>query len=103
MPRKSKLERVVLTPEPSIGATENPDAFTQNIITPMENGNGANMPSPFAAGGQSNRIPELAAGAQGFQPEIRILTRLNNGDYAYDAQVRQWLDFNIVNCRLTVV
>ena len=78
----------MLTGNSSTGAANNPAAFTQNIITPMENGNGANMPSPFAAGSQANRIPELAAGAGGFQPEIRILSKQVDGNYAYDAQVR---------------
>ena len=65
-------------------------AFQQNIIAPIENGGGANMPSPFAAGGQTARIPELADGETGFKPEIRILTRAgDNGGYAYDAQVRK--------------
>ena len=52
------------------------------------------MPSPFAAGGQTNRIPELATGAaadgeEPYQPEIRILTKADdNGNYVYDDAVR---------------
>lgn len=82
-----------------IGFTENAATgvsnFQTNIIAPIENGGGANMPSPFAAGGQTARIPELADGesvngAPGYKPEIRILTRAgDNGGYAYDAQVRK--------------
>lgn len=65
--------------------------FQTNIITPLENGGGANMPSPFAAGGQTARIPELADGATGYKPEIRILTRADDtGAYTYDAQVRKF-------------
>ena len=64
--------------------------FQANIITPIENGGGDTNPSPFAAGGQTARIPELADGATGYKPEIRILTRAgDNGGYAYDAQVRK--------------
>ncbi len=70
--------------------------FQAKIIAAIENGGGANMPSPFAAGGQAARIPELADGesvngAPGFKPEIRILTRAdaNGGAYNYDAQVRK--------------
>ena len=67
--------------------------FQTNIIGPLENGNGANMPSPFAAGGQTSRIPELADGesvngAPGYKPEIRILTKADaSGNYAYDTEV----------------
>ncbi len=57
------------------------------MITPLENGNGANMPSPFGPGGQSERIPELAAGQNNFEPEIRIFTRMDNGAITYPAQV----------------
>ena len=69
------------------GFPNNPNAFTQNVITPLENGNGANMPSPFAAGGQTARIPELAVGQNNYQPEIRIFTRMDNGAITYPAQV----------------
>ena len=57
------------------------------MITPLENGNGANMPSPFAAGGQTDRIPELAVGQNNYQPEIRIFTRMDNGAITYPTQV----------------
>ena len=68
-----------------------PANFQQNIIAPIENGGGADMPSPFAAGGHTARIPELADGDTGFKPEIRILTRAGqNGGYAYDAQVSRF-------------
>lgn len=56
-------------------------------MNPLENGNGANMPSPFAAGGQTQRIPELADGDNGFKPEIRILALQENGQYNYDTEV----------------
>ena len=68
--------------------------FQTNIINPLENGGGANMPSPFAAGGQTSRIPELADresvnGAPGYKPEIRILTKADeSGSYVYDTEVR---------------
>ena len=63
--------------------------FQANIIAPIENGGGSTNPSPFAAGGQTARIPELGDGETGYKPEIRILTRAGaNGGYAYDAQVR---------------
>ena len=45
------------------------------------------MPSPFAAGGQTQRIPELADGDNGDKPEIRILTLQENGQYNYDHEV----------------
>lgn len=62
--------------------------FQTNIITPLEDGT-SKSPSPFAAGGQTARIPELADGATGFKPEIRILTRADDtGAFTYDAQVR---------------
>lgn len=56
-------------------------------MDPLENGNGADMPSPFAAGVQTQRIPELADGATGQKPEIRILTLQENGVYNYDVEV----------------
>ena len=64
--------------------------FQQNVIAPIENGGGVtNFPSPFAAGGQTARIPELGDGENGFKPEIRIFTRADaSGAYTYDAQVR---------------
>lgn len=62
--------------------------FQTNIINPLENGGGANMPSPFAAGGQTSRIPELADGENGYKPEIRILTKADaSGNYVYDTEV----------------
>ena len=46
------------------------------------------MPSPFAAGGQTDRIPELAVGQNNFEPEIHIFTREDNGQITYPQQVR---------------
>ena len=64
--------------------------FQTNIIAPIESSDESTNPSPFAAGGQTARIPELADGATGYKPEIRIMTRAgDNGGYAYDAQVRK--------------
>ena len=72
-----------------LGAETNPQAFIDNVITPLENGAGTNMPSPFASGGQGTAIPELGDGATGFKPEILILSRAGtDGGFAYDAQVR---------------
>lgn len=50
------------------------------------------MPSPFAAGGQTARIPELAAGATGYQPEIYIFTKADaSGNIVYPDAVRRAL------------
>ena len=62
--------------------------FQTYIINPLENG-GNDMPSPFAAGAQTSRIPELADGESGYKPEIRILTKADAaGNYVYDTEVR---------------
>lgn len=61
--------------------------FQQNILNDLENGDGADMPSPFAAGGQAARIPELADGDNGYKPEIRVITLMENGQYTYDTEV----------------
>ncbi|KAI4262606.1 MAG: hypothetical protein L6R42_002220 [Xanthoria sp. 1 TBL-2021] len=45
------------------------------------------MPSPFAAGDQAQRRPELADGDGGFKPEIRVITLMENGQYTYDTEV----------------
>ena len=50
------------------------------------------MPSPFLAGGQTDRIPELAVGQNNYQPEIRIFTRMDNGAITYPQQVRLLLE-----------
>ena len=69
--------------------------FQTYIINPIEKGGKTNMPSPFAPGGQTSPIPELADGesvngAPGYKPEIRILTpdRSGNGNIEYEPEVR---------------
>lgn len=61
--------------------------FQQNILNDLENGDGNNMPSPFAAGDQAQRRPELADGDGGFKPEIRVVTLMEDGKYTYDTEV----------------
>ena len=49
------------------------------------------MPSPFAAGGQTARIPELADGATGYKPEIYIFTKQDaSGQIVYQDAVRDF-------------
>lgn len=76
------------------GYDTNQAQFTTNVINPLENGNGANMPSPFAAGGQAARIAALADGepaadgSAGYKPEIFIFTKQNEGgDIVYQDAV----------------
>ncbi|KAL8699462.1 MAG: hypothetical protein Q9201_005989 [Fulgogasparrea decipioides] len=74
-----------------LGYKDNPTSgvqnFQQNVLNDLENGDGDNMPSPFAAGGQTQRIPELVDGDGGFKPEIRVITLMENGEYTYDTEV----------------
>ncbi|KAI4126334.1 MAG: hypothetical protein LQ338_003811, partial [Usnochroma carphineum] len=68
---------------------ENGEAnFQKNVLNPLENGNGDDMPSPFATGGQTQRIPELADGDNGFKPEIIVVTLQIDGAWAYDDEVK---------------
>ena len=64
--------------------------FQDQVIHSIEQGDNGNvnMKSPFA-GGTGTRIPELAAGAGGFEPEIWILTPVgaDGTGYLFDDRV----------------
>ena len=82
------------------GYETNQAQFTTNVITPLENGNGGNMPSPFAAGGQTARIAALADGepgadgSPGYKPEIFIFTKSDeSGAITYQKPVSHHSEF----------
>ena len=66
--------------------------FQDQVIHSIEQGDNGNvnMKSPFA-GGTGTRIPELADGDLGFQPELWILTPVGDGGvgYLFDTRVGQ--------------
>ena len=67
--------------------TEDDAKFQDWVIESINNGDGEVMPSPFAAGGQTNPIPQLADGETGFRPEIFISTPEGPNGLLYEARV----------------
>lgn len=52
--------------------------FQAQIIDPLENGRGATMPTPFAAGGQTSRIPELGDGTYFLVYLFRVSSKIGS-------------------------